>query len=144
MSTFTVTTSINRPPQEVFDFFTNPANASRWQNGTKSAKWITDGQVGEGSVFQSVGKLLGRETTMDIEITQYDPPNILGMKGKSGPMKFEATNKFEPNDSGTLLAQTFVGEVGGFFNLAEGLAIKQLQKQVESDGQTLKKVLEAM
>jgi uncharacterized protein YndB with AHSA1/START domain len=39
MATFTVTTFINRPLQEVFDFMTNPANFAQWQSGTKSAKW---------------------------------------------------------------------------------------------------------
>jgi carbon monoxide dehydrogenase subunit G len=144
VNTFTVSTSINRPLQEVFDFFSDPANTPKWQNGTKSAKWISEGPLGSGSVFQTVGKLMGREMTVEIEITQYDPPNVVGMKGQNGPMKFEATNKFEPKDNGTLLTQTFKGELGGLFNLAEGMAIKQLQKQVESDGQTLKKILEAM
>jgi hypothetical protein len=65
-------------------------------------------------------------------------------KANNGPLKFENTNKFEAKDGGTLLVQTFQGEVGGFFKMAEGLAIKQMQKQVESDGDRLKKLLEAM
>jgi hypothetical protein len=68
---------------------------------------------------------------------------VWSQKGNSGPMKFENTNKFEPKDGGTLLVQTLQGETGGLFKLAEGLAIKQMQKQFESDGQALKKVLEA-
>ena len=33
MNTFEVTTFINRPVQEVFDFTINPANATQWQSG---------------------------------------------------------------------------------------------------------------
>ena len=143
MATFTVTTFINRAPQEVFDFTTNPANFAQWQTGTKSAKWDSEGPVGVGSILHSVGKLMGREMKMDLEITQWDPPNVWGIKGGSGPMKFEGVSKFESKDGGTLVIQNFEGEVGGFFNIAEGLAIKQLQKQVETDGKTLKKLLEA-
>jgi len=58
-------------------------------------------------------------------------------------MKFEAITKFASKDGGTQVTQTFTGEVGGFFSIAEGLAIKQLQKQVETDGNALKKLLEA-
>ena len=143
MATFKVTTFIDRPPQEVFDFMTDPATQSQWQSGTKSAKWVSEGPVGVGSVYQGVTALLGREMTLDAEITQWDPPNMWGLKANSGPMHIEGTMAFEPKDGGTLVIQDFQGELGGLFNIAEGLAVKQLEKQVASDGQTLKKILEA-
>jgi carbon monoxide dehydrogenase subunit G len=143
MSKFEVSTFINRPLQEVFDFMIDPANAVQFIKGTESAKWTTAGPVGVGSVIHSVGRFLGREVVSDAEITQWNPPNVWGQKTSGGPLKFENTNKYESKDGGTLLVQTFQGEVGGFFKLAEGLAIKQMQKQVETDGNSLKKLLEA-
>jgi ligand-binding SRPBCC domain-containing protein len=144
MNTFTVTTFINRPLQVVFDFVTNPANSAQWQSGTESAKWSSEGPVGVGSIVHSVGRLLGREIAIDAKITQWNPPNVWDQKASSGPLKFENTNKFESKDGGTLLIQSFMGEVAGFFKMAEGLAIKQLQKQIETDGNALKMLLEAM
>jgi uncharacterized protein YndB with AHSA1/START domain len=143
MNTFTVTTMINRPVQEVFDFMTDPANNAKWQNGTESAKLITKGPLGVGSIIHSVGRMMGREFASDGEFTQWDPPHVWGIKSKSGPIKFEGTNKFESKDGCTLITQSFQGEVGGFLKMAEGLAIKQMQKQVEGDGQALKKLLES-
>ena len=143
MATFTVTTFINRPLQEVFDFMTNPVNFAQWQSGTKSAKWASEDPVGVGSILHSIGEMMGREMKMNLEITQWDPPNVWGVKGAGGPMKFEGISKFESKDGGTQVTQTFEGEVGGFFSIAKGLAIKQLQKQVETDGNALKKLLEA-
>lgn len=144
MNKFEVSTFINRPPQEVFDFITNPANTPKWQNGTESGKWVSEVPGGVGSIFHTVGRVMGREIDMDIEISQWNRPSLWGLRGKSGPLKFENTNKFEPKDGGTLLVQSFEGEVGGFFKLAEGLAINQMKKQVEGDGQSLKKLLETM
>ena len=143
MNTFTVTTFIKRPLQVVFDFITDPANSAQWQSGTESAKWSSEGPVGVGSTVHSVGRLLGREFAVDSEITEWNPPNVWGQKSSNGPLKFENTNKFESKDGGTLLIQSFEGEVGGFFKVAEGLAIKQMQKQIETDGNTLKMLLEA-
>ena len=143
MAEFTVTTFIDRPPQEVFDYATNPANASKWQSSTQSSEWSSNGPVGVGSTNHTVGRMLGRDMEMETEITEWDPPNLWGLKGNSGPMKFTNSNKFEPKDGGTLLVQNFQGEVGGFFKVAEGMAIKQLQKMVETDGQALKTLLEA-
>jgi uncharacterized protein YndB with AHSA1/START domain len=37
MPAFEISTFINRPPQLVFDFATDPANAPKWQTGTKKA-----------------------------------------------------------------------------------------------------------
>ena len=72
-----------------------------------------------------------------------EPPTSWGMNASSGPMRFENKNQFEPKDDGTLLTQDFSGEVGGFFKMFEGLARKQLKKQVEADGKALKTLLEA-
>ena len=143
MAEFTVTTLIDRPSAEVFAFMTDPANSARWQSGTQSAEWSSEGPVGVGSALHSVTRLLGREMTIDAEITRWDPPNVWDMKGATGPMTFEVSNVFEPTDGGTQVTQHFQGEIGGFFKIAEGLAVKQLQKQVSADGQTLKKLLEA-
>jgi carbon monoxide dehydrogenase subunit G len=143
MNTFTVTTMINRPIKEVFDFMTDPANSTKWQSGTVSAKLVSEGPIGAGSIVRTVGKMMGREFASDNEITQWDPPSVWGIKSSSGPIKFEGTNKFESKDGGTLVTQSFQGEVGGFFKLAEGMAVKQIQKQVEADGQRLKKLLES-
>lgn len=143
MDTFTVTTFIDRPPQEVFDFATNPANSSQWQDGTESSEWSSEGPVGVGSTVHYVGRMLGRKLEMDAEIIEWAPPNLWGIKVNSGPMKIESMNKFESKDGGTLMIQDFQGEVGGFFKMAEGLAIKQAQKQVETDGNALKMLLEA-
>jgi len=143
MAKFTVTTFIDRPSQEVFDFTTNPANWPQWQSGTVSAEWSSEDPVGVGSTLHSVGKLLGRELASDLEIIQWDPPNLFGYKLDNGPIKVEAMNKLEPQDGGTLLVQDFQGEVGGFFKIAESLAVKQIKKQIETDGNSLKKILEA-
>lgn len=143
MAAFELTTFINRPPQEVFDYMTDPAHSHQWQSGTKSARWVSESPVGVGSIFQGVTELLGREMTMDAEITRWDPPHVWGLKANNGPMNIEVTTEFESQDGGTLVIQNFQGELGGLFNIAEGLAVKQLQKQVEADGKTLKRLLEA-
>jgi len=143
MDAFTATTFIDRPQQEVFDFMNDPANFAQWQSGTKSGWWTSEGPVAVGSTCHVEGRMLGRKLVMDLEVTQWEPPTSLGMKASSGPMRFDVTNQFEPKDGGTLLTQDFTGEVGGFFKMAEGLAIKQLKKQVEADGKALKTLLEA-
>jgi len=53
------------------------------------------------------------------------------------------TAKFEPKDNGTLLTFSGKVELSGLFKIAEGLAAKQLEKQMNEDNQKLKKLLES-
>jgi carbon monoxide dehydrogenase subunit G len=143
MKTFTTTTFINRPVQEVFDFVTNPANAVKYESGTESSTYTSEGPVGVGSTLKNIGRMMGREIVANAEITQWNPPNVYSYKATNGPAKLEANYKFEVKDDGTLLIQNIQVKLGGFFGIAEGLAVKQMRKQFEANFTTLKTLLEA-
>ncbi len=132
---------INRPQQEVFDYLSNPANDAQWQSSTEVSEWTSEGPPGVGSTQRSVIKLLGRKIESSLEVTSWDPPQQLGFKVVSGPIPFEGTIKLESQENGTQVTQTVHAEPGGFFKIAEGLAAKQLQKQVDTDFDALKLVL---
>ena len=88
-------------------------------------------------------RVLGRTSEAEIQLTSYDPPNRASVKAINGPVPFENTYKFETQNGGTLLTFTGQAEIGGFFKIAEGLAGKQIEKQLEADAAALKKLLEA-
>ena len=134
---------INRPQQEVFDFVTNLVNDSKWQNSVESVKQVSDGPIKIGSTWRYVTKFLGLKNETEIQVTSYNPPHQLSVKVVSGPIPFENTHKFEPKDGGTQLTFTGQAEIGGFFKMAEGLAGKQIEKQMEADAAVLKKLLES-
>jgi len=133
---------INCPQQEVFDFVTDLSNDPKWQASIESVRQISDDHTGVGSTFRYESKLLGRKSETEIQLTSYDPPNGASVKALNGPIPFENTYRFETQDGGTLV--TFMGwaEIGGFFKIAEGLAAKQIEKQLETDAAALKKLLE--
>lgn len=136
-------TVINRPPQEVFEFVSDPTNSMKYQSGTLSSEWTSDGPVGVGSTWKAVVKFMGREIEAELEITDWQPPTQNSYKAISGPVPFEMTVKAESQGEGTLLTQTGKVEFGGFFKLAEGMASKQLEKQMEADMHSLKVLLES-
>ena len=134
---------INRPPQEVWDFISNPANMTQWQGATESAEWSSEGPPGVGSTLRQVSKFLGRKIEGTSEVTAWDPPNEYGQKSVGGPITFEVTGKHEPKENGTQINVRFQAEVGGFFKIAEGLVGKQMEKQFDTDFGALKLILEA-
>ena len=134
---------INRPPQEVFEFVTDPANSMKYQSGVKSAEWTSNGAVGVGSTFKVVNRFMGRDIDAELQITDWQPPTQNTFKTISGPVPFEVTVKTEPQGEGTLMTQTGQVEFSGVFKLAEGMTGKQLDKQMKADNQTLKDLLES-
>jgi uncharacterized protein YndB with AHSA1/START domain len=134
---------INLPPQEVFDYLTDPANDAKWRGSAVSAEWTSEGPVGVGSTQHSVDKFLGRKIESTSEVTFWDPPNQYSWKSLDGPIPYELTIKLTPKDDGTQLSFGGQAELGGFFKLAEGLAGNQMVKQIKGDFENLKDVLEA-
>jgi carbon monoxide dehydrogenase subunit G len=134
---------IERTPQEIFDYATNPAKNPEWRESAVSSEWETAGPVGVGSRMHSVDKLMGRKIESTVEISAWDPPKLFGQKSVGGPMPFEMTIRLESERNGTRIKAEGQAEIGGFFKIAEGLAGKQLEKQLDSDFAGLKRVLEA-
>lgn len=134
---------INRPPEDVFDFMSDPTNDVKWRDSAVSAEWTSEAPHGVGSTLRSVDKILGREMESAAEIIAWDRPNLWGQKSVGGPMPFEMTVKFEAKGQGTQLTLSGSAEPGGFFKLAEGLVRKQLLNQFDTDLNGLKRVMEA-
>ena len=134
---------ISRSPQDVFDYINEPSNSPNYQSGTKSASWVSDGPIGVGSTWKTTANILGRELEAELQITDWQPPLQTTFKSINGPIPFEMTAKVEPKDSGTMLTFSGKVELSGFFKIAEGLAAKQLEKQMNEDNQKLKKLLES-
>ena len=143
MYTFEKNVLINLSQQEVFDYVTDPANEKKWRKGSVSGEWTSEGPVGVGSTQHAVGKFLGRNIESDTEVMVWNPPNEYGWKSVGGPIPFEVSMKFTAEGDGTQLSFSGQAELAGFFKLAEGLAGKQLEKQIDGDFKNLKDVLEA-
>ena len=50
---------IDRPPQEVFDFLSEPANLPRWNSVIRSAQWTTSDTPRVGSTYRVRATFLG-------------------------------------------------------------------------------------
>ena len=143
MYTFEKSLFINRPPQEVFDFATNPANFAQWQSSTECAEWTSDRPPGVGSTFKIETKFLGRKIEAEVEMTGWDSPNLSSIKSVAGPFPIASTSRFEPKENGTQV--TLEGQINsvGIFKLVEGLVGKQAKKQDGNNFDALKLLLEA-
>ncbi len=70
-------------PAELFDYMAEFTNAERWDPGTKSAKRLDSGAIGEGSRFELVVEVMGRETTLVYEVVEYQRPARVALRAES-------------------------------------------------------------
>jgi uncharacterized membrane protein len=134
---------IDRPLAEVFAYVTEIENMPVWSSEVEKAWKTSEGPMGKGTTFSSVAKVLGRQIENTIEVTEYEPNSKWSLKPTSGPVSGEIEFHFEPAPSGTKFSVALDADAGGFFKLGEPLVNRMLQRQYETNGATLKDLLEA-
>lgn len=143
MAKFEVSTLINRPVEEVFEFVSNVENNKKWQAGVTDVKITSKDPIGVGLTYKYDYKLLGKVLDLPGEYIEFIPNKSFTFQGTGGPFPFKGIVNFEANNGSTKITQEMEAtKIGGFFKLAESVIIKQTKKQFEDDFRKLKSILE--
>ena len=127
------TITINRTPDEVFTFFTTPANDLTWRKGVKEMS--ADGPVAAGStVHQVVTGPGGRSIAADIRVTAFDPPRRYAFETIAGPARPTGEYVFTPSGAGTDCRFSLSVELGGIKKL---FMSKPVQSTMDAEMQAL-------
>ena len=108
VQTWTVT--VNRKPEDVFAYLADFPRHGEWSPKPWSAEKKSDGPVGLGTKYTSVGWLPGKpHTENQIEITEYQPPAKYGFKSTEGVQTLHTTFDLAAEGSGTRVIRTISG-----------------------------------
>jgi uncharacterized protein YndB with AHSA1/START domain len=100
MAPMVSTIEIARPPEEVFQYLTDPSRLPEWQESAVDARLESGGPLATGSrlaVTRRIGRGDRKTTT---EITSHSPPRSWGGRGIDGPVRGIFTFTVEPLDDG--------------------------------------------
>ena len=134
---------INRPTEEVFAYITDIKKLSEWMSDLVEAKQTSEGPVGVGTTISAVANPLGRRAESTQEVTEYEPNRKFAFKSTSGPVESKDEYTLESVAGGTKLTRVAEAKMGGFFKLAEPLAVRMMRRQFETNFANLKDLLEA-
>jgi uncharacterized membrane protein len=130
---------INKPVEQVFAYVSDGSKASSWQGGLEAVENPT---TEVGSHYTEVRKFVGREMRSVLEITAFEPNTLWASRVVKGPVPYNVSAKFAPQEGGTRLTLRLDGEPTGFFKMAEGMVKGQLEKSMEEDLSRVKGILE--
>ncbi len=132
---------ICRPVDEVFAFVTDMDNVTRWTPACE-IRQMGQGPMAVGARFVQVGEILGRRIEAMTEVTAYTPPDVFAFKTISGPIPLSNAFRFVPVPEGTRVEIVGEGEPGSVFKLAGPLFNAAIRKQIETQLEKLKNILE--
>ncbi|MFE5806070.1 SRPBCC family protein [Streptomyces sp. NPDC056491] len=101
MSAMRKSIDIDRRPEDVYSYLTDPTHLPEWQDSAVSAVPIGDLPVHVGSRVLVTRQIGRRRVPMTMEFVELDPPRSWHVHGIDGPVRTDVRGTVEPLDGGT-------------------------------------------
>ena len=110
----TVSTTINRPVDQVFAFVADMENEPQWHTDALEVKRLSEGEVGKGTSFQVQFKPspMGPTEGM-VELVEFEPGRRIVARSDLGNMKPTVTYVFEAAEGNTSVSRRIQIETSG-------------------------------
>lgn len=92
---------IEAPPEKVWLFISDIQRGPEWVTVMKEVLYLSDGPVGEGTVYRERSKVGPSLSVTEWEITAFEPPRIQVHECSESALQAHLTLKVDPQGSGT-------------------------------------------
>lgn len=134
---------IDRPPEEVYAFVTDPANEAKWHSDVLEAHQTSEGPLGAGSTISFTINFMGKKQ-IDLVVRESDPPRREVVDAtSSGRMLPTFTFTFEPVNGGTRFTRKGDIRMSGWMRLMEPMMKGMATKRADGFLAKLKQLLES-
>lgn len=135
---------VNRPPEIVFDYLTDPSNLADWQTSKTSVEQLTEGPPRLGTRVRERTKLRGgREFEQVVELTEFDRPRRVLVHIVEGPYPIDGTWSFEPDGYGTQVRFVAEGALHGVMRVLQPIVERILARQMSGYHRNLRRNVES-
>lgn len=136
---------IERPPETVFRFATDPVNVASYSRTIVEFEKLDNEPLEIGTRVRGSARVAGRRIDFTYEVIEFDPPTRYVTKTVESPIPFRVTQHYEATTSGTLVDwMTESDGFGGFFGkLSEQVVVSLYARDLRSDLERLKLLIES-
>jgi carbon monoxide dehydrogenase subunit G len=106
MPRISVSTDIGVPREELWNFVNDFDRMTEWVTFADELTYLSDGEIGEGTVYREYGGVGPISSESEWEITRFEPLERQVHVGDLGIMQPELTMTFEEFDDGTRFTQS--------------------------------------
>ena len=146
MAPITESIEIDRRPEDVFAYVTDPSHVSEWQESAVSVRQEGTGPVADGTRVVITRRVGRRDMTMTVELTDLNPPRSWSVRGVDGPVRGMFKGTIDPLRDGAASRVTMVldFEGRGLGKLLVPLVVRrQARGEMPKNSQKLKQLLES-
>jgi uncharacterized membrane protein len=135
---------IDKPRPEVFDFFADPDNVAVYSSNIVDYEVISGEPDAVGRKARFAVKVVGVRLDYTDEVVERVPNERAKLESRDGRIPYSITLTFADDGSGTKVTWLQESEtLGGVFKFADGLVVKMYSKDVRSNLEKAKALLEA-
>jgi carbon monoxide dehydrogenase subunit G len=142
MTTVEGSSSIARPPGDVFAFVSDVRNEPRWHTDLLEARLTSEGPIDKGSTFAVRFKSLMGRSEGTLTVSEYEPPRRVVLLGQIGRMAPTVILTVEPEGHGSRFTRRVDMEMPGLMGLIAPLMVGMFRKRNAAFAANLKRVLE--
>lgn len=143
MNGFEFNEHIERAPQDVFEVLSNPTRATEFLDNITASTKLTDGPIGVGTMFRETRVVNGKESSVDLLVSTYEPNTHVGISAEAEGITVEYHYHLSPEGGGTRLKWTCELEASGLRKMMLPMVAGIMKKEDGDHLQKLKAYLEA-
>ena len=102
-----LTQHVNAPVDKVWAVISDIPGSAATLSGIESVQMLSDGPYGEGTRWKETRTMMGRSETVEMWVSQADPPRSTTVKALQGGADYTSRMTLADRDGGTDLTMTF-------------------------------------
>src|SRR6476660_7775866 len=106
-----LTQHVNASPENVWAVISDIPGSAATLSGVESIQMVSEGPYGEGTRWKETRSMMGRRETVEMWVSQADPPHSTTVKALQGGADYTSRFTLEERDGGTDLTLIFGAEV---------------------------------
>jgi carbon monoxide dehydrogenase subunit G len=106
-----LTQHVNAPADKVWAVISDIPGSAATISGIDSIQMLSDGPYGEGTRWKETRTMMGRSETVEMWVSQADPPRSTTVKALQGGADYTSRMTLADRDGGTDLTMTFGAEL---------------------------------
>ena len=138
--------TINKPRSEVFAFFLDPENVRMCSSNLSDYELVFGDGRSKGSVFRGAVKIAGKTMPFTAEVTEYEDGSRVVQRSTDAKIPYTLEIRYEDaaGDATSVSWHQETESLGGFFGkLADAVVVKMYERDVRSNLEKAKTLLEA-